>query len=197
MTDKLLAATVKLMMGRRRIVRRAAADSTGLEAEHRSAYFVRRKARGQKEAKNPLYQTSSYTRFPKLSVVVDCDNHMILSVLVGTGPKPDINDLQGLLGGLPSGVAIRTLLADAGYDSEPNHKYLREEHGIRSVIPAKHGRPGTKGRNSAARAITPATARCACSRWSTTSWSVIYSGGLRRSRPVPFSSPSVISGVST
>ncbi|MCX5661969.1 MAG: hypothetical protein NTW19_20000, partial [Planctomycetota bacterium] len=103
-TEKLLTATVKLMMGRRRIIRRAAADSTGLEAGHRSAYFVRRRARGQKEAKNPLYQTTSYTRFPKLSVLVDCDNHMILSVLVGAGPKPDINDLQGLLSGLPSGV---------------------------------------------------------------------------------------------
>ncbi|MCX5658626.1 MAG: transposase, partial [Planctomycetota bacterium] len=87
----------------------------------------------------------SYTRFPKLSVLVDCDNHMILSVLVGAGPKPDINDLQGLLSGLPSGVTIQTLLADAGYDSEPNHKYLREEHGIRSVIPAKHGRPRKDG----------------------------------------------------
>src|SRR3989304_4271868 len=71
--DKLLAASVKLLMGRRKIVKRVAADSTGLESGHVSPYFVRRRARGPKgkggpkETKNSLYQTTTYPRFPKLT----------------------------------------------------------------------------------------------------------------------------------
>jgi len=41
-------------------------------------------------------------------------------------------------------LVFRTLLADAGYDSETNHQILRDELGIESIIPAKHGRPTTK-----------------------------------------------------
>jgi hypothetical protein len=41
-------------------------------------------------------------------------------------------------------VKITTALADAGYDSEPNHRYARDARGVRSVIPATIGRPTTK-----------------------------------------------------
>ncbi len=34
--------------------------------------------------------------------------------------------------------------ADAGYDSEPNHRYARETCHIRTLIPPKIGRPTTK-----------------------------------------------------
>lgn len=146
LTDKLLAASVRLMMGRRKTVQLCAADSTGLETGHRSPYFVRRRARGQKDAKNPLYQITTYTRFPKLTLLADCENHLILSLLTGTGPRIDINELEPLLGRLPRSVTLFKLLADAGFDSEPNHKLLREEHGIRGVMPAKHGRPGKDGK---------------------------------------------------
>ena len=152
--DKLLAASLDVALGHRRRgaapgstrvnIRLAAADSTGLECGHRSAYFVRRKARGQKYAKNPLYQTTSYTRFPKLSLLVDCREHLILAALTGLGPRPDIDELEALLDRCPRTVALTKLLADAGYDSESNHKLAREFHGIQSLMPARHGRP-TKG----------------------------------------------------
>jgi hypothetical protein len=35
---------------------------------------------------------------------------------------------------------IKCLLADAGYDSESNHRYAREVCHIKTIIPAKHGR---------------------------------------------------------
>ena len=38
------------------------------------------------------------------------------------------------------------LAADAGYDSEANHVYLREQLGVESIIPPRHGRPSTKWR---------------------------------------------------
>ena len=41
-------------------------------------------------------------------------------------------------------VRIGRIAADAGYDSEPNHAFARQECHVRSIIPAKHGRPTTK-----------------------------------------------------
>lgn len=55
-----------------------------------------------------------------------------------------MNDLPTLLRRLPRGVSITTLLADAGFDSQANHEYLRDDHGIKSIIPAKIGRPTKK-----------------------------------------------------
>lgn len=34
--------------------------------------------------------------------------------------------------------------ADAGYDSESNHAFARRERHVRSIIPARHGRPTEK-----------------------------------------------------
>jgi hypothetical protein len=44
----------------------------------------------------------------------------------------------------PGGIRIEWLSADAGYDSESNHRLCRDRHGIRSLIPPKHGRPTHK-----------------------------------------------------
>ena len=149
MSDKLLAHSVRLFMAgprKRRLVRRAAADSTGLETGHRSAYFVRRRARGQKKAENPVFHTTTYTRFPKLTVLIDSTNHLILSIKTGTGPRPDTDELADLLMTLPRCVTVLGLVADAGFDSEPNHVLAREEHGIRTIMPATHGRPSKDGK---------------------------------------------------
>ena len=41
-------------------------------------------------------------------------------------------------------MLIECLSADAGYDSESNHRFARERCGVRTLIPAKHGRPTDK-----------------------------------------------------
>jgi len=41
-------------------------------------------------------------------------------------------------------VGIDRVVAGAGYDSEANHTFAREECHVRSIMPAKHGRPATK-----------------------------------------------------
>jgi hypothetical protein len=45
---------------------------------------------------------------------------------------------------VPTLPRITTALADAGYDSEANHRYAREQRGVRSIIPAEIGRPSSK-----------------------------------------------------
>jgi hypothetical protein len=89
---RLLEATVRLHMGRRRRVKRAAIDSTGMECSAASGYFVRRRARVAEP-----WKTVVYHRFPKLGVVCDSDNHFILACRVGRGPRPDVDEFRPLL----------------------------------------------------------------------------------------------------
>jgi hypothetical protein len=124
--------------GRRR-VRRVAFDSTGLDLGHRSSYYVRRRNGTAKR-----WQTVAYSRFAKLEAAVDCRTHLLLAVLVGRGPRPDADRFVPLLEATLANVRPDDVLADAGYDSEPNHRYARERRGVRSFIPAKIGRPTSK-----------------------------------------------------
>jgi hypothetical protein len=66
-------------------VRLSAIDGTGFESRHISSYFVKRKAKGQ-----DIYQMTTYTRYPKVGIVVDCDTHLVLSGVPSRGPFPDI-----------------------------------------------------------------------------------------------------------
>jgi hypothetical protein len=126
-------------MGRKRRVRRAAIDSTGLESSAASGYFVRRR----RYVGGP-WKTVVYHRFPKLGVVCDVEAHFILAAQEGRGPKPDVADFRPLLTAALARVGIGRIAADAGYDSEPNHAFARRECQVRSIIPAKHGRPTKK-----------------------------------------------------
>lgn len=73
---------------------------------------------------------------------MDCKTHLIVRFRPGTGPTNDSPDLKKLL---PTPLLhISTLVADAGYDGEPNHKFLRDDLKIKSFIPPTRGRPTTK-----------------------------------------------------
>jgi transposase len=117
----------------------AAIDGSGFESHHTSHYFVRRRAQGQKYGKKMTYR-----RFPKIGIVVDCANHLILAAVPGLGPGPDILHLVRAVGEAHHRRRIATLLGDAGYDAEWVHEFLREWLSIRSVIPPRAGRPTTK-----------------------------------------------------
>lgn len=136
---RLLEATVRLHMKRRRRVKRSAIDSTGFEGTSASGYFVRRRRYVGGPWKGVVYH-----RFPKLGVVCDSDDHFILACRTGRGPRPDVDEFRPLLAEALRVVRLSQLTADAGYDSEPNHRFARDDHGVRTIIPAKHGRPTGK-----------------------------------------------------
>jgi hypothetical protein len=136
---KLLKSTVRLHLGRQRRVKRAAIDSTGLECTSASGYFVRRRSR----VENP-WKTVVYHHYPKLSVVASTDDHFILALHARRGPRPDVDEFRPRGAVASRVVRLSQLAADAGYDSEGNHEFARDEHGIRTIIPAKHGRPTDK-----------------------------------------------------
>ena len=136
LADKLLESTVRVIKKNRKI-RLAAIDSTGLEARHISKYFVRRKRVKQLE----IYENTYYKRWPKLGISCDCSNHMVLSAITVRGPGVDVDQFEII--GTPAAQKydIDYILADAGYDSESNHRFARDHLNIQSIIPPKHGRP--------------------------------------------------------
>ncbi len=136
---RLFTATVHRFLKRRRRVRRAALDSTGLDCGHASRYYIRRRNGAKRQ-----WQTVPYSRYAKLEAAFDCSSHLMVGVLVGRGPRPDTDRFVPLLDDALRRVRIAGCLADAGYDSEANHRHARERRGVRSFIPAEIGRPSAK-----------------------------------------------------
>jgi hypothetical protein len=136
---RLLHSTVRRYFGRRRRRPRAAFDSSGLDCGHASRYFIRRRVR-----KGTPWQTVAYSRYAKLELSVDCASHVIVGVLTGRGPRVDTDRFVPLLDATLETIQPQRVVADAGYDSEPNHRYARQRHGIRSFMPATAGRPTHK-----------------------------------------------------
>jgi hypothetical protein len=131
------------MMGR--TVALAALDSSGFETRHISSYFVRRRAKGQAAKNGPKTQETTYTRFPKLGIVVDCATHLILSFWAGVGPGSDRPHFEHCLFHAWRRANVRKLAADAGYDGEASHEVGRQDMGVKTLIPPEIGRPRKDG----------------------------------------------------
>ena len=115
----------------------AAIDSTGLESRHVSTYYTRRCEQHQGHQKS---------RYPKLSVVGDTANHVILGCVTDRGPKPDLAEGRATVQEAVSHQPLGTLLGDPGYEAEGFHRFCREGQDIRSIIPTTdRGRPRADG----------------------------------------------------
>jgi hypothetical protein len=136
---RLLHVTIRRHFGKRRRRPRVALDSSGLDCGHASRYFIRRRVR-----KGTPWQTVAYSRYAKLELGIDCASHVIVGVLTSRGPRVDTDRFVPLLEATLQMVQPERVVADAGYDSEPNHCYARRQHRIRSFIPATAGRPTSK-----------------------------------------------------
>lgn len=84
------------------------------------------------------------SRLPKLSLACDSATHLVLAATASTGGGGDQPFFDGLLfhawrRGGPA--VVRSAVADAGFDSEDNHRIARRDMGVRSVIPPRAGRP--------------------------------------------------------
>jgi hypothetical protein len=122
----------------RRRVRLAAVDTSGFESRHASRYYAQRRKMTGKDGRR---RRVSYRRYPKLGVACDAASHFILAARAGQGPQPDFGDFEPLVRAALARVGLKTIAADAGFDSEANHELARDELGIQSLIPPEHGRP--------------------------------------------------------
>jgi Transposase DDE domain/Transposase domain (DUF772) len=136
MFDAVLEQALKHRVRKRR-VRLAAVDGTGMESRHVSRYYTKRQADGNPDGDR------TYAHYPKVVFVVDCDSHLILSAVPGRGPASDLVQFGKALSQAVRRAQIETLLADADFDAEWVHVSARS-HGIRTIIPPTRGRPSDK-----------------------------------------------------
>jgi hypothetical protein len=138
---RLITTTVERARKRKllsRRVRLAAIDTSGFESRHTSRYYAwRRKKVGKYRRKCSVI----YRRYPKLGLVCDTVSHFILAARASQGPQPDFGDFEPLLVEAHARANLKTIAADAGFDSEANHRLARDDLGIQSLIPPEHGRP--------------------------------------------------------
>lgn len=115
------------------VVSLAALDGTGFESRHVSRYFIQRRE-----------QQAAHFRvgFPKVGLICDTRNHLVLAGIPERGPRFDRSHFRGVLREAVAQKRIRILLADAGYDGEHYHVHARIMYGIRTIIPALIGRWG-------------------------------------------------------
>ena len=134
--DRAVGETVRRLRGSLRRGRkraRVAVDATGLAQGAVSTFFVRRMHHhGQK----PL----PWRHWLKWVVVVDLDQKFLLSQIARRGPWNDCANLPAVVETASQQTRIGLVLADAEFDSERNHTYIRKQLGAHSVIPAKRGK---------------------------------------------------------
>ena len=122
----------------KRRVRRAAVDGTGMESRHVSRYYVKRRS-----GTGTGTQATTYAKYPKVVLVIDCTSHLVLSAVPGRGPGSDLRQFRAALKAAAGRARIGTLLADADFDGEWVHEHVRS-YGIRTIIPPERGRPSEK-----------------------------------------------------
>jgi len=101
----------------------AAVDGTGLESRHTSRYFFKRAGR--------KHTSRLWT---KLTVACDTASHFFAGAAVTTGPSNDSPQLTPVMAQASLVVPWDRVLADAAFDSEENHRYCREDLGVRSTL---------------------------------------------------------------
>jgi hypothetical protein len=145
-----LFAKAKLLTVRRRPL---AIDSTCFEQRHRSTHYDRRCRRMSDDAlKRPgkwgktlnAARARRLLRIPKLAIAVDSGCHLILAAKVRIGNGSDAPDFDDLLYNAWRRRTVAVVVADAGYDSEANHRIARHDLGVRSIIALGIGRPTKK-----------------------------------------------------
>jgi len=126
-----------------------AIDSSLYDTHHRSRHYEQRRRYYSTSDKRTAdaRRSRSAKRTPKLAVAIDTRSHAILAAKARIGMGSDCRDFAPLLRGAKRRHAkLRTVLADAGYDSHPNHHLARKKLGVRSLIPAEQGRPSSTGK---------------------------------------------------
>src|SRR5580693_7958820 len=139
--DRGLRVTVLPLSQRRRRAVVVAVDGTGLSHNSVSSFFIRRVE--QQAPRSPRHR-----HWLKWVIVVDVQQQILLAQRAHQGPGSDVRFLPPLLDVAARGAPIRLVLADAEFDSEPNHQHIRQCLGAESIIPAKRrGVPNGEIRN--------------------------------------------------
>ncbi|MFZ6765256.1 transposase [Pseudoroseomonas sp. WGS1072] len=106
----------------------AAVDATGLETQHVSEHFGKRRGAGKGSGHRQRV-------WPKLAAILHVHSRLIIGAITGIGPSQDSPDFTPAMRQAVALLDLSTVLADAGYDAEHNHRLCHDELGIeRSII---------------------------------------------------------------
>jgi Transposase DDE domain/Transposase domain (DUF772) len=109
-----------------------AVDATGLAPGAISTFFINRK----RDRGDGL----PWRYWLKWVVVVETKHQLLLAQIAKRGPYNDCALLRPLVDMAHQVMPAAWVLADAEFDSERNHKHIREVHHMQSIIPAKRGK---------------------------------------------------------
>jgi len=131
----------------KQLVSIVAIDSTLYDPRYRSRHY---ESRCRHYAS--LHKTSANTRrsrtarqFPKLGIGVCTHSHLICSTRARTGLGSDCPDFEPLLfDAWRRHPRLKTVVADAGYDSESNHRIARLDMGVQSLVKTGIGKPSNR-----------------------------------------------------
>jgi hypothetical protein len=134
-----------------------AVDTTHFESRHVSRHFERRRAqaarddananRKRRDKRGSATRRATSKNLPKAGLAVASACHLILAVKVATGAGGDATWFEPLVfDAWRRAPAARTVVGDAGFDSEDNHRLARLDLGVRSIIPPDTGRPAKDGK---------------------------------------------------
>ena len=144
-----------------------AMDSTHLESHHVSRHFEKRREQTAKAATTTTAAADAKTsgkpaakpdkahsvtrpktlkRLPKLTLAVAAACHVILAAVASTGAGADHPYFEPVLFQAWRRARVKTAVADAGFDSEKNHRLGRLEMTVRTVIPPEIGRRSKDGK---------------------------------------------------
>src|SRR5213596_1395765 len=157
MIAQVLAEVVRRFQSRRSASGQAkstvAVDATGLAPGAISTFFIRRR---EQHGGAPM----PWRYCLKWLLAIDTRRRLILAQKAHQGPVNDCATLRPLLDEVVTTLPITTVLADAEFDSERNHRHIREQCRAKSIIPAKRTRPEWKlhGVRAQMRAAFPAKA---------------------------------------
>lgn len=127
--QRLLAETVRRFGPRPEAC--VAIDATGLVHRAISTYYH--------QVKHPRPAGQPRWYWVKWIVMADLRHQLLLAQTARAGPANDCAQLPGLLQQAAAHGPIQRVLADAEFDSERNHRFIREDLGALSAIPAKRG----------------------------------------------------------
>jgi hypothetical protein len=116
------------------------------ESHHVSRHYEKRRQESARKGRGRYAPAVNRARsrvvkhLPKVALAVHAASHVILAAGAFTGSGSDSPHFVSLLLDAAERMALEFVLADAGFDSEDNHRLARQELGIRSLIPATIGR---------------------------------------------------------
>jgi hypothetical protein len=119
-------------------------DASYYESRHISRYYERRRKQSESKAETDARRSAAVKSLPKMGLAIAAACHVILGIWVGTGAGADHPHLESVVFDAWRRAEVKTVVADAGYDSEKGHMLLRDDMGLVSYIPPSAGRPTDK-----------------------------------------------------